>query len=190
MKRHSHWLLLIIKTPAYTLHRPTLSLGGNRTFSDFYIHRLRVSGPSVCKGVCLGGWAGRCVWPAESHIREEPLASGLSHTIFNLGARHFCTAGVTASFEALFFFLWRECPSNLGWMHKPEPRLWPASQSSTVMELTWDRKHPNSQIAEGQQCSFPGRAGWNSPDLKYNHFQIKSNRMHGYSLRKHVYLKM
>lgn len=48
------------------------------------------------------------MWPAESHIREEPWDSGLSHAIFNPGARHFCSAGVTGVFEGFFFFFPRK----------------------------------------------------------------------------------
>lgn len=43
------------------------------------------------------------MWPAEGHIREEAWDSGLSHAMFNLGGRRFCSAGATAPLEIFFF---------------------------------------------------------------------------------------
>lgn len=69
-------------------------------FLILYTLVKKIRGPLCVRVHVWGVWARRCVWPAESHMREKPWDSGWSHAIFYPGARRFCTAGVTAALEA------------------------------------------------------------------------------------------
>lgn len=183
-RRSERTFTLVIKpnNPSLYVHR--LCLGSNILFSVFIAIGWKYQAPFVCEGVCVRGvcacrksptWGTLGFWAKSCHFKPS--------------GSHCCL------WSFFFFFLERAFPSHLVGdgeevrVCKPEPSLWTTSQPSAVMEPTGDRKHPNLQIAEGQPCSFTGRAGWNSPGLKSNHFQITSNIMQIYSLLKHVYLK-
>lgn len=70
------------KNPNVNLHRLICLRMATYCFLILCTLVKNIRGPLCARVYVWGVWAWRCVWPAESHMREKPCDSGWSHAIF------------------------------------------------------------------------------------------------------------